>query len=447
MNQTMKSEKLSFWERTAYGTGELGNSIGFQVTGFFLTYFYVDVSGITPAAVAALFLIVRFYSASVFPVAGYIVDHTSSKWGKFRPYFLFGAFPSALLLVLIFAAPGFGFGSRIAWIYAVNILAATIGALLLTSYFSLIAVMTNDTNERTVLTSFRSMIGFGGGLIATIAVKPLVSLFPDEQTGFIMTMVILGAVTVIGYLYTFAVVRERVKPEKKNSYQAKEAITLFLKNSQAVFVSLAYFCVIFSITYKNAATIYYFKVYLSQPQLMTLFLTVTGFPCAIGTIVSPMFNRKYGKRNSCIVGLLLFIICNLVVFLLGPSNIEFIFFFTAIGGIFVIIAIISLDSMLADTVEYGEWKTGRRTEGILASFFNSAGAYAFAFGGALFGLSLSIVGYVANQPTNDTIALGIRSMFTLVPAIVCTIGIIAIFKYQLTHQKYYELVDEIQSRI
>ena len=184
-----KAFRLSFPRKLGYGLGSSASNFTWQMVSFYLLFFYTDVFGITAAVAGTILLVARVFDGLNDPVVGYIVDRTRSRWGRFRPYLLFGSVPIALLLVLTFSSPEFSAGGKIAYAAATYILLGVAYTFLTVPHSALMASVTQDTNERSSLASLVMISIYATILIVAAATMPLVKIFPSQQTGFTLTSV------------------------------------------------------------------------------------------------------------------------------------------------------------------------------------------------------------------------------------------------------------------
>lgn len=212
--------KPSMTEKIGYGMGDTASNIVFQGVNILLLYFYTDVMGIAPAVVAMIFLWVRAWDTVNDPLMGIIADRTQTRFGKYRPYLLWMAVPFGIITALTFAAPDFSDSGKIVYAAATYLLLMMIYTMVNVPYSALMAVMTSDSEQRTILSSYRFIGAFTAGLIISMLARPMVSYFGggqgtvgfDEALGFRITFIILASLATLLFLVTFFTTKEQVAP-------------------------------------------------------------------------------------------------------------------------------------------------------------------------------------------------------------------------------------------
>ena len=205
---------LPLREYLGYALGDTASNLFFQTFNIFLTYYYVDVWGILPGAVATMMLLVRLWDAVNDPIMGVIADRTQTRWGKFRPYLLWMAVPYGVCGYLIFANPTLGPAGKLIYAYVTYNLMLMAYTAINVPYSSLLGVISPSSRTRTVASTFRFVGAFGGGFLVSSFVKPLARALGagSETRGYQYTMAIFAAVSVAMFLVCFATTRERVAP-------------------------------------------------------------------------------------------------------------------------------------------------------------------------------------------------------------------------------------------
>jgi GPH family glycoside/pentoside/hexuronide:cation symporter len=209
-----QSDRLAVKEKLAYGLGDIASHFVWDMVGFWLLFFYTEVYKIPAAAAGTIMLIARFWDMAIDPVIGIISDRTQTRWGRFRPYILFGAVPYALIAVMAFSTPNFGATGKIIFAGVTYVLLMTVYAAVNLPYSSLAAVMTSDTYERAGLNTYRFICAFAGQFVVTGAALSLARYFGhgDKAQGFQSTLILFGVLSVVFFFITFAGCKERVRP-------------------------------------------------------------------------------------------------------------------------------------------------------------------------------------------------------------------------------------------
>ncbi|MGY3565531.1 glucuronide transporter [Sinomonas sp. RB5] len=442
-----KAGTLGLRSIIGYGAGDAANNLAFTTTTMFLLVYYTDVAGISAAAAGTLFLVVRVFDAFSDLFAGRMVDRTYTKrWGKFRPFILFGAVPLMVLTVLNFHIPQIGAGGKLAYAYVVY---ATLGlaySLVNIPYGSMAGAMTPQPKERAKLASSRTIGALLVGSALGIFVAPLLKAGADLQPIFTTVTVVFMVIGVALYLVTFFTTREKVvRDVPKVSF--KQSMRTLKGNRPLLMLCLS--SVLFLSGYLSLTTVqvYYFRDVLHSlglvPVLSIAQLVVT---LALGAVM-PAVVARAGKRAAYIAFVGVLVVGGVIV-LLAPAALAwlgFLGFLIAMAGIVgVNIVVWALE---ADTVEYGEWKTGVRSEGIIYSLFSFTRKTGQAIGGALAGYAIAWGGYNGHAAQQSPQAvLGIQIAAGLIPAVLAlAAGAIMVF-YTLTDERHATIVAEIRER-
>lgn len=436
-------ERIGLGQRVGYGVGDLAFNLGYQTTALFLLYFFTDMFGIPAAAAGTIFLVSKLWDAVTDPAMGVITDHTRSRWGSKRPYLLFGAVPYGLSIALLFAAPPLAQGLRTAWGYVTFILFCTTITVVNIPYGALTAVMTRDANQRADLSAWRMGFALLGTLIAAGASRPVVDLFGGGVAGFRALGIIWGAIGAVVTIVAFLSSRERDAPER----QERETLGRYLRTVTAntPFLLLCLSTVLFMIGVNMLAAVvsYWYKYNLGDESGVT-FALVALFVTAIAFI--PLFlalSKRFGKKPAFLVGLAVMALCLAGIYVFGGGSRALTLGLFVVGGIGMATIYLCPWSMVPDTVEYSQWKTGLRREGILYGAFFFCFKLGAAIAGWLTGLGLHAAGYVANAVQTPRALEGIRLMITLVPLAFLALGAVVLWFYPITLSLHRRIVAEI----
>ncbi|HYC72093.1 MAG TPA: MFS transporter [Opitutaceae bacterium] len=452
-----RDEGLSTREYVGYALGDTASNLFFKTFGFFLTYYYVDVWGLGAAAVANMFLLVRVWDAINDPIMGMIADRTRSRWGKFRPYLLWMALPYGVAGYLIFANPDLGPGGKL--IYAAltyNFMMMAYTAINV-PYSSLLGVISPSSGTRTVASSFRFAGAFGGGLLVTLLVRPLVRDLGggDEVKGFQYTMAIFALLSVVMFWICFATTRERVTPPPGQKPDVRAELRDLLRNRPWQWLLLA---AIFSLTFifmRDSTTVFYFKYVVRDDGAPVLFgffdrfaiFTSVGMACQmLGAACLGFFARVLDKRTAAVA--------LTVVTALAYGA----FYFVPPGAFGLLVALNALASfamgptsaltwaMYADVADYGEWRFGRRATGLVYSASLFAIKTGTVAAGWLAPMFLQLFGFVRNAEQTPRALLGILLAFSVVPMVFALLKAGMIWLYPLRKADVERIERELAAR-
>ncbi len=428
-----------------YSVGDLGINLNFQLVAFFLAYFYTDVFGISPAHMSGLFLAARIWDAGNDPLMGYLADHTRSRWGRFRPYLFFGALPLNLALMACFFVPEFSGGGKVVYAYITYIMHGMIFTAIGLPYSSISAVMTQDQQERAEISTFRM---FFAVIVAvgtvSIGVRPFVGMFPSEQKGFFAVALVFGVVSTLLILLAFWKSEERVEAST-GAYKIRDVLPLVAKNDALLTLALAmFFNTCFWVT-ANQTALYYFKYILKNDDLLSVFFLYMLPANFVGVVLTPLLTKRFGKLKVFIWGSAIVGVTGLARHLI-PIDHLWLFIIIAMGGaVGAMFCSITQWGMVPDTVEYGQWKTGIRSEGIPFAFFSFTQKAGLAIGGALVGWILSASGYEANTELTASAERAIRWLFNVIPALFALACLVVLLFYKLDGDTFKQLMSDLDT--
>jgi len=430
--------------RTAagYAVGDFGINLYFISVMTYLLYFYTDVMGISAAAAGGVFAVARFVDAVTDPVMGFIAERTRTRWGRMRPYLLFGAIPLALISILTFTVPDTDMAGKVTWAYTTYILFGLIYTVVTIPYATLTASLTQDYEARTKLSTYRIGCAFAGGFLVSVGTFPLVSLFDDEALGFQVLMLGFAVVATALLWVTFATTREVITP-KVEKISIKDSLLAISRNPPLLVVIGIFSCGMLSFTVRQTTTAYFFIYNVGDPSLISWFFTLTLGCMLIGIWAVPSLAERFGKAGAARLGAYLTIFACIGFYLTPYDAIAAIFFWgclVALGG--TPVAVLGW-AMIPDTVEYAQLKHGVRADGAIystASFFQKL---AKTLGGAGVAFALGFAGYVANAEQTPEALETIHIMLTLVPVGIMLVLILLTRIYSLNREQHAQIVSQL----
>lgn len=436
---------ISVKEKIAYGLGDTASNIVFQTVMLFLTFFYTDIFGISPAFVGTMFLAVRLIDAITDPLMGAWADRTETKWGKFRPYLLWFALPFGIISVLAFTTPDLDTQGKQIYAFVTYTALMMVYTAINIPYCALGGVLTADPKERVSVQSYRFVFAMLGGLLVSGLTLPLVDFLGqgDKAKGYQLTITAMSILGVAMFLVCFWGTKERLHPPKDQSLNFKQDLLNLLKNDQWRILSVAAICLLSGMVLRTSLAIYYVKYYLNMPDSVTLFITLGMLGNIGGCILAEPLAKKVCKVKAYIgLQIIAASLCVLNYFVAQDQTVLAFALFIVWGFSFNM-ATPLLWAKMADVVDYGQFKTGVRITGIVYSsiiFFIKLGV---AIGGAAAGWLLAGYGYQADTVQSAESLEGIRLSFTLYPAIGSIAVAFVMRWYILDSQK----VDEINQAI
>lgn len=432
-------------EILGYSIGDVGINFYFMASLTFALYFYTDVFGIAPGIAASVLLVARIVDAVTDPLMGRIADHTRTRWGKLRPYLLFGPIPLGLVTIAMFSTPELSETGKIVWAYATYVAFSIAYTVVTIPYSALTATMTDDHGTRTMISTARMLCAMTGGLMIMTLLPTLTERFASAQLGYPVVMAGFSVLGTALIWWSFARTHERVGAEAPAPSLAQSWMSL-AGNGPLIAAITMFTLGMFAFTIRQTVAPYYFKYNLGRPDLLGLFFLLTTPATLLGLLFVPWLARRFDKAGGIAVGAAASAVSALGVYACPYDRLDLIFTFSILGAFGgAPIAVLGW-AMIPDTVEYAQWKTGARAEGTvysMASFFQKLGK---ALGGAGAGAALGLVGFVANQEQEPPVLAGIVALLALAPAAIMLAVIMTSFAYKLDAQTHARIVAELADR-
>jgi glucuronide carrier protein len=430
-----------------YAGGDAANNLTFSMASAFLLIYYTDVAGIGAGAAGTLFLLVRVLGGFTDLFAGRAVDRTSTRWGKFRPYVLFGSLPLLALFVALFSIPGgLGDGGKLVWAYVTYALFQLAYSFVNIPYGSLAAAMTQEPDERAKLSSGRAVAASVTILLIAAAVSPQISRSDDLQRSLTITTLVFGLIGLALYLWCFATSRETVE-RGVEKVSLRETASMLRHNRPLVLLclsSLLYLSGMFSI---QTVGVYYARDVLGNPDLYIVLTLVQTVVMIIASVLIPKAVETVGKKTTYLAAGAIGTVSGIGL-ALAPGSVPAlgIACYGALGlGLGAVNTLIF--AFQADTVEYGEWRSGVRAEGAsyaVLSFMRKAGQ---GIGGAVAAYTIGLGGYVAGAATQtDEGLLSIKIAAGAIPAGFFVLATLVMTAYPLTERVFRRVVAELAER-
>ena len=388
---SQKKSEIRFWERFSYGCGDLGCNIIYSAMSSFLLFYYTDYVHVSAGVIGTIMLLSRVFDGITDLIMGIIVDRTKSRFGKCRPWILRMAIPFALAGILLFTVPsGLGNTAKLAYIFITyNLVSSVIYTAINVPYATLNSLITQDQYERSVLSIFRMILATTGTLIITNLTLPLVEFFGNNLSAWTKTFAVFGILAVIVFMITFTGTKERVVPAKDTKQEKVpfvKGIRLLFQNKYWMMITITLVFIFINYSLNGGAAVYYAKNILHNSDMVGTMNLVANL-VQIGVMFFTAFIiKKIGKRNMLIVGAVIYGL-GFAMFGFVGTNMTGIIIACVLKGVGNAGISSCMFAIVSDTIEYGEWKTGYRTEGLI----NSASSFGFKVGN---GLGSAILGWV-----------------------------------------------------
>ena len=460
--------RITLKEKIGYGFGDMASSMFWKIFGMYLAFFYTDVFGIPAAAAGTLFLITRVFDAVSDPLMGVIADRTKSRWGKYRPYLLWGAIPFAIVGMITFYTPNLSPSGKLVYAYITYISMMTVYSVVNIPYASLLGVMSPHPKERNILSSYRMSFAFIGSFITFMLLQPLIDYFgkggaisaseniSTVPMAWTKAVAIIGIICVVLFYFCFRFTKERVTEIKKpeNTSILKDLKLLVLNKPWWILVAAGLSALMFN-ALRDTVAVYYFKYHIVSNykmqvtgwSLTTIYFLVGQAANLLGVVISASLSNRYGKKITYIAAMAVasFLSCGF-------------FFVESVVGMMALQIAVSicagyvlplLWSMFSDICDHQELTTGRRTTGLIFSSSSMSQKFGWAIGPAMVLWMLAAFGYVSPDGVEavvqpDTAIFGMKLLISLLPAAACLLAILAMIFYPLSDKRVKENAEELE---
>ena len=462
---------MTLKEKIGYGFGDMSSSMFWKLFSYFLPFFYSNVFGLSLADAGVLMLVTRIWDAVSDPMMGIIADRTKTRWGKYRPYLLFFALPFAVCGVLLFTTPENG---KTVWAYVTYILMMTVYTGINVPYGSLLNVMTADSDEKSVLSSYRMFFAYGGSFIALFAWEPLCNMFDKSRVAVegagglasISTnpaawqnaMIVIASCCLVLFLLCFLLTREHVRSESTVSVGTD--LKLLLKNKPWwLLIGAALASNLFN-TVRGTTTAYFFADYIVKTVEMApqwaflvsagIFLSIGEIANMVGVVLAVPMSKHLGKKSTYMLSMAALVGLSILFFFLPATTGGYwaMLAFQLVISVFTGVISPLVWSMYADVADWSELKDGTASTGLIFSSASMAPKFGGAFGGSAVMWMLAAFGYstVAGAVQTETAILGLRILMSWVPAAVAALSILVVWFYPLTKKKMEGVQAELATR-
>ncbi len=462
MNSTNKPVRtFPLKDNIAYSIGNLGVGMIMGMISLYLLYFYTDVLGISATTIGIIFFIARFWDAINDPIMGTIVDRTNTRWGKFRPYILFGTLPLAIIFVLTFYSPDFKPTGKVIWAFATYISFGMIFTLINIPYHAQAAILTSNSNERAEIGSLVWLFFFMSSLIVAGVTLPIVKIFSTPQKGFLFVAAIISIPLIISLYIPFFSTKKYDHPGHKEKFKSntgrrfplKESVAVITKNRPLLVLMSGNLFIQMAGNIFFSGIVYFFRYYLNSEDFYPKFTGLVFIFMIFGIVSTPLMVKKLGKKNTFqlnnAISVILFLVALLLLVNIDRQTAASSFHF---GLLFFIAMLNSFCSgpplavvwgAIPDSVEYAEWKTAIRSEGIIYSLLAFGTKTGMALGGVLSAAMLAFINYVPNIEQTDSTLFGLIILFAGLPCILKVLAGVSMHYYDLSEEEFAQIVIEL----
>ncbi len=473
---TNAPEKLGLGEKLSYGLGDFASCLYWQTFMLYLTYFYTDVFGISALAAGTMIGASRFADAFFDPVMGMLADRTKTRWGKFRPFFVWMCAPMAVLGVLTFTTPHVGVAGKLVWAVVTYNLLMLVYTAINIPYTALMGVITTNPLERTALSSIKYVGAFAGGAVVNATLLKMAQAHgwlgaATVERGWQLSFVIYGIAACACFTGMFFTTRERVIPPKVEKTtvmgDVRRDLGDLVANAPWLTLVASTLAFILFVALRGSVTVHYFKYFVgSQPMTLPSFLparfagthtydweslasmynTSTQVVSLLGVVLMPFVARLTGRKMAFMILITIAICCTGSFYFLRPDQLLLIFGINMLGAITGGPIIALLMTMYADSADFGEWKQRRRATGLIfsASIFSQKMGWALGAWAAL--AVLGAMGYVANVAQTPATIHGLVMLVSVLPAGLGILSMVILMFYPLNEHKMAEIEVELKRR-
>ena len=451
-NSNKDFQKATTSEIIRYSFGGLGSNLPFILMMTYLNFFYTDIMGISALAVSGVMLVTRVFDAVTDPLMGIIGDRTRTRWGRYRPWIIFGAPLLRLCTFLVFYAPDITDSAKIIYVYITYILYSTFSDFANIPYHSLTPVFSQDPNHRIVIVSLTQGMGISAQLIITTFGLQIVEACGGGRIGWAW----FGAICGIMLTASFYVCASSAKKydnadtlpavENENKVKFSSQLKLVIGNRPLLSLLISFFCILLAGALSSSVNMYYFKYILNRVDLIPVTSFMTLLASVFVIIIMPPLAKRFGKKRLYIVTDLLSCLSFVALWFQPSVSVVLLSSFLMWNSFFARFPSNLGWSMLPDCVDYSEWKFGIRGNSTITASLTFTNKMGTAMGGFLASFIMGLAGFVANaEPTQGVVNAIILLRFGL-PVILTVISAVSIFFYNIDNDKTHQIRTELNER-
>jgi GPH family glycoside/pentoside/hexuronide:cation symporter len=443
-----RKEKIGLGEKLAYGCGDAACNLVWASLTAFIVFFFTDVAGIPPAIAGVILLVGRVFDGSDDILAGALVDRTKSRFGKARPWLLWLALPFGILTVMMYSVPNFSQTGKIIYFAIVYLLINDVYSFINIPYGTLNAMITQDQYQRSVLSIYRMIMAVIASVFVSVGTTGFVEALGGDAPAWQKIFIIYAVFAVILFMITFLFTKERVKSldsdKSKSNVPFGVSFKAMLKNHY-LWIIIAAMILAFISQGLSGATIYFAQYILGDVQLMALLQLAIFIPMLVGMLTIAPLVKRFGKQKCVLVGATLMVIGSFFI-VINPESLPVVIIglvIKSIGG--APVAAVGF-AMVLDTIEYGDWKTGIRSEGLVSSMASLATKVGTGIGSALIGWILAAGSYIAGAAIQGSSAVrAIQMCFIYIPAFLAILIVVLLWFFKLD-EVYPKIMQELHER-
>ena len=448
--------KTSLKEKIGYGFGDMSSSMFWKIFSYYLPFFYSNIFGLRLDQVGVLLVVTRIWDAVSDPMMGVIADRTRTKWGKYRPYLLLMALPFAISGIFFFTTPAVSSTMKLVWAYVTYIMMMTVYTGINVPYGAMLGVMTDDSDTKTVLSSFRMFFAYGGSFIALFCWEPLCNALGGYGTpaGWQHAMIVIAGLCLVLFLLSFAMTREKLHTESTSSI-ASDFGSLVRNAPWWILIGAALCSNLFN-TVRGSTVAYFFNDVIGPDVHLNLgkwgFLFYAGLFLSIGEVCNMLgvamttpIAKALGKKTTYMLSFAALIVLSIAFFFVPKTGYWWMIVLQVVISIFTGIISPLVWSMYADVSDFAENRDGTASTGLIFSSASMAQKFGGAFGGYAVMALLGAFGYntAAGAVQTAEAVKGLWILMSWVPAAVAALAIVIVFFYPLTKSRMEKIQEEL----
>jgi len=443
-------KKLSRLTKIIYGFGDIGFSMTSTIVAAYFPIFMTDVVGITPAIAAIALFIGKSWDYINDPLVGYLSDRTRTRWGRRRPYLLFGALPYGVIFALLWWVPPLESQTALVVFYTIMfVLYDAAFTFVGMPYFSLTPELTEDYDERTELTGYRMFFSILGGLLSFVVPMLIIGKMAPENTGNILLMgIIFGVASCVPLFFVFLGTREKQYFSHLEQPKLLASLKSAVKNRPFVFSAVIYLFTWTAVHIIEANLLYYIKYVVQREDLSEVIMATIFVTAIISLPLWDWISKKFNKRTAYIYGIAFWAIVQILLITVSAStSVVYLLVLCFLAGLGVGAAHVLPWAMIPDAIEVDEFETGKRHEGMFYSLVTLASKTTNSIAIPLALAVLSFSGYVPNAPVQPQSTInGIRIVVGPIPAVLLVGGIIFAIFYPMSRKEHHDVVNKLKIR-
>ena len=457
----MSTIRTSFGEKVGYGFGDMSSSMFWKIFSYYLPFFYSNIFGLRLDQVALLLVVTRIWDAVSDPMMGILADRTRTRWGKYRPYLLFMAIPFALCGVLLFTTPDASPSFKLVWAYVTYILMMTVYTGINVPYGAMLGVMTDDSDGKTVLSSYRMFFAYAGSFIALFCWEPLCKALGgyDTSAGWQHAMFVIAAVCLVLFLLCFGMTREKLHTVSTASVGSD--LKSLVRNAPWWILIGAALCSNLFCTVRGSTVAYFFSDVIGGDVHLNLggwsFLFYAGLFLSIGEVCNMIgvalavpLAARLGKKTTYMMSFAALIVLSAIFFYIpvNGSGYWWMLVLQVLISIFTGVLFPMVWSMYADVSDFAENRDGSASTGLIFSSSSMAQKFGGAFGGAAVMWLLAAFGYdtTAGAVQTPEALNGLKLLMSWIPAAVAALAVVVVSFYPLTRSRMEVIQKELAEK-